>query len=158
VLGATSFASLVVVGALIDTHLRIMTILASMLLGLAGTTLAVAAGSPVAVYAAVAALGFAFGGSGTLFQTALARAAGPAADVAQSAFVTSWNGALALGGIVGGVVLGAGGSGALPWATLALAVPVVGIVLGARRHAFPAARGEARSSGARGSAGGDGEK
>ncbi|MFD6090904.1 MFS transporter [Oerskovia sp. NPDC060338] len=141
VLGATSFASLVVIGALIDTHLRVMTVLAASLLGAAGLTLAVAADSPVAVYAAVAALGFAFGGSGTLFQTALARAAGPAADVAQSAFVTSWNGALALGGIVGGVVLGAGGSGALPWATLALAVPVVGIVLGARRHAFPGGTG-----------------
>ncbi|MEK8226870.1 hypothetical protein NKG05_13455 [Oerskovia sp. M15] len=33
VLGATSFASLVVIGALIDTHLRVMTVLAASLLG-----------------------------------------------------------------------------------------------------------------------------
>ncbi|MHA7135294.1 MFS transporter [Oerskovia turbata] len=140
VLGATSFTSIVVVGALVDARLRVMTVTGAVLLAAAAAALAVLAGSAVAVYAAVGALGFAFGGSGTLYQAALARAAGPAADVAQSAFVTSWNASLALGGIVGGVVVSTAGSGALPWATLALTLPVVAIVLGARRHAFPPGR------------------
>jgi predicted MFS family arabinose efflux permease len=60
---------------------------------------------PAAVYTAVAVWGLSFGGAATLFQTAIARTAGDAADVAQSMLVTAWNLAIAGGGIVGGLLL-----------------------------------------------------
>ncbi|MNC75507.1 hypothetical protein D3C75_1270500 [compost metagenome] len=49
--------------------------------------------------------GVTYGGAPTLLQTACADAAGEGGDVAQSMLVTVWNSAIALGGIVGGLLL-----------------------------------------------------
>jgi len=57
----------------------------------AAAVLAVATASPVADYVAVAAWGLLFGGAATSLQSALTRAAGKHADVAQSSMVTTWN-------------------------------------------------------------------
>ena len=64
--------------------------------------------------------GVAFGAVPTLFQTALARRAGAAADLAQSMLVTGWNLAIAAGGVAGGVLLQAGGPNQLGWLPLLL--------------------------------------
>ena len=69
--------------------------------------------------------GVAFGAVPTLFQTALARRAGAAADLAQSMLVTGWNLAIAAGGVAGGVLLQAGGPGRLGWLPLLLLVVAV---------------------------------
>ena len=63
--------------------------------------------------------------------------AGDAVDAAQSVMVTGWNIGIAAGGIVGGALLGALGSPSLGWATLALLVIALVIVITGRRHAFP---------------------
>ncbi|VTN14663.1 putative arabinose transporter [Raoultella terrigena] len=105
VFGGTSVAGIWIVGVLIDRYLRRLTLASTILFGAAALTLGMAGGDPVAVYAAVGAWGLAFGGAATLFQTALARSAGDAADIAQSMLVTAWNAAIASGGIVGGVLL-----------------------------------------------------
>lgn len=112
----------------------------------AGLLWALLAGNaPVVVYAAVAAWGLAFGGVATLFQTALAKTAAEAADVAQSMLVTAWNTAIAGGGIVGGVLLERLGVGAFTPALLALLAATLVVVWAAGRHGFPAPVGAAGS-------------
>ncbi len=90
------------------------------------------------MFVTVAAWGIAFGGSGSIQQTALTNAAGSAVDTAQAVLVTGWNLGIAAGGVLGGIVLANGGPSTLPWATLALLVPVFVVVVMSRRHAFPA--------------------
>ncbi|MFJ2517769.1 MFS transporter [Cellulosimicrobium cellulans] len=136
VLGAASAAALVLVGALIDRRLRALTLGSVVVFTLAMLVLGLAPTSTVVVVVAVAAWGFAFGGAGTLYTTAAARAAGDGADVAQSALVTVWNTSVALGGAVGGAALAVAGPAGLPWVSLALMVPVLATVVAGRRHSF----------------------
>lgn len=137
VFGISSLIGIWVIGLLIDRYLRVLTLASTFLFGLAALTLGVAGEVPVAVYGAVGAWGLAFGGAATLFQTALAKAAGEAADVAQSMLVTVWNLAIAGGGIVGGVLLDRFGAGAFPPALLVLLTATLLAVWAARQHGFP---------------------
>jgi predicted MFS family arabinose efflux permease len=105
VFGVASLLGIWVVGVLIDRHLRALTLAGTVLFALSAMMLGAMSDRPVAVYIAVAAWGVAFGGAGTLFQTAIAKTAAEAADLAQSMLVTAWNLAIAGGGIVGGVLL-----------------------------------------------------
>jgi len=141
VFGLTSLMGIWVVGALIDRHLRMMTLASTILFGLSAIALGMAADTPAVVYAAVAAWGLAFGGVPTLFQTALADTAGEAADVAQSMLVTAWNLAIAGGGVAGGLLLAQFGGWAFPPAVLALLLVTLLVVGLAKRHGFPAAAG-----------------
>lgn len=86
-------------------------------------------------------VGLAFGGAATLFQTALARSAGDAADIAQSMLVTAWNAAIASGGIVGGVLLDRFGVGAFSPALLVLLLATLLVAWSARDRGFPASVG-----------------
>lgn len=141
VFGATSVAGIWIVGVLIDRYLRRLTLASTILFGAAALTLGMAGGDPVAVYAAVGAWGLAFGGAATLFQTALARSAGDAADIAQSMLVTAWNAAIASGGIVGGVLLDRFGVGAFSPALLVLLLATLLVAWSARDRGFPASVG-----------------
>lgn len=138
VFGVASLLGIWIVGMLIDRHLRALTLASTALFGGAALALGVAADAPAIVYAAVGIWGLAFGGAATLFQTALAKAAGQAADVAQSMLVTAWNTAIAGGGIVGGVLLDRLGVGAFPPALLVLLAATLAVAWAARRHGFPA--------------------
>lgn len=137
--GAASLLGIWIVGVLIDRHLRALALASTALFGLAALALVLGSG-PVAVYGAAAVWGLAFGGAATLFQTALAKTSGDAADVAQSMLVTAWNAAIAGGGIVGGVLLDKIGARALAPAALCLLVPAAFAIWAARRHGFPPAR------------------
>ncbi|MEU0795392.1 MFS transporter [Amycolatopsis sp. NPDC005961] len=137
VFGVASMAGIWVVGTRIDRALRTLTVLSTILVAVAATILATAAGSAVLVYAAVALWGLGWGGVPTLLQTAAGNAGGAAADNAQAMLVTLWNAAMAAGGVAGGVLLDAAGPAAFPWTLLVLLVPVLAVVLGARRHGFP---------------------
>lgn len=107
VLGLSSLASILATGALIDRRLRTLTLAACGLLAFASTVLAAAlltsASWPVCGAAAV--WGFGFGGAATLPQTAVADAAGTAADLAQSLLVTCWNLGIAAAAFAGGLFL-----------------------------------------------------
>lgn len=138
VFGVSSLLGIWVIGVLIDRHLRALTLASTVVFGLAALTLGVAGDTPAVVYAAVAAWGLAFGGSATLFQTALAKTAGNAADVAQSMLVTAWNTAIAGGGIVGGVLLERLGISVFAPTLLGLLAATLLVVWAARRHGFPA--------------------
>ncbi|MBT2785283.1 MFS transporter [Halomonas sp. ISL-106] len=137
VFGIAALVGIWVIGMLIDRYLRVLMLVSTVLFGLAALVLGVAGDMPLAVYGAVGAWGIAFGGSATLFQTALAKTAGEAADVAQSMLVTAWNVAIAGGGIVGGVLLDRLGASSFSPALLVLLTATLLVVLGARRHGFP---------------------
>lgn len=138
VFGVASLLGIWIVGVLIDRRLRAMTLGSIGVFAMAALALGMARDVPGVVYVAVAAWGVAFGGSATLFQTALAKVAGSAADVAQSMLVTAWNLAIAGGALVGGVLLERLGAGAFAPALVALLVVALGVVWAARRHGFPA--------------------
>ncbi|MGW5718293.1 MFS transporter [Amycolatopsis sp. NPDC003865] len=138
VFGIASMAGIGIVGVRVDRALRTLTVLSTLLVAVAATILATAAGSPALVYAAVALWGLGWGGVPTLLQTAAGNAGGDAADNAQAMLVTLWNAAMAAGGVLGGVLLDAAGPSSFPWTLLLLLLPVLAVVLGARRHGFPA--------------------
>lgn len=138
VFGSTSLIGIWIVGVLIDRHLRALTLASTLLFSVAALALGVAGEAPAIVYIAVGIWGMAFGGAATLFQTALARVAGDAADVAQSMLVTAWNTAIAGGGLIGGVLLDRLGVGAFAPALLVLLAATLVVAWAARTHGFAA--------------------
>ncbi|MFI5587451.1 MFS transporter [Amycolatopsis sp. NPDC051758] len=135
VFGVASMAGIGIVGARIDRALRRLTILSTILVAVAAALMV--ADSPALIYVAVALWGLGWGGVPTLLQTAAGNAGGEAADNAQAMLVTLWNAAMAAGGVAGGVLLDAAGPASFPWTLLVLLLPVLAVVLGARRHGFP---------------------
>lgn len=142
VFGMTALIGIWIIGALIDRYLRALTLASIVLFALAALVLGFSCDVPVAVYSAVGAWGLAFGGAATLFQTALANAAGEASDVAQSMLVTAWNLAIAGGGLVGGVLLDRFGSDSFSPALLMLLIATLLVAGAARSHGFPASQHE----------------
>lgn len=138
--GIASIASIWVVGAQIHRRLRGLTIASALLVAVAALVLAVLAHDTVLVYVAAALWGLGWGGVPTLLQTAAGVAGGDSADAAQAMLVTLWNVAMAVGGVVGGVLLDLAGTGSFPWTVVALMLPVLAVVAFARKHAFPAHR------------------
>lgn len=139
IFGVVALASIWVVGVLIDRWLRELVLGSTALFIVAALILALQEESAAAVIAAIIIWGLAWGGAATLFQTASAKAAGDAADVAQSLIVTVWNIAMAAGGIVGGVLLENVGTNAFPWTLIALLIFTLVVAISARRHGFPSA-------------------
>ncbi|WP_280119022.1 MFS transporter [Streptomyces albofaciens] len=136
--GVAAMAGLFAAGAFIDRNLRAVVIgtlglfaACMALFGLLGTE-----AWPVVVV--MFGWGSALGLAPTMFQAASARAAGPAADVAQSMIVTVLNAGMSIGSVTGGVALGFGGVAVLPWISCAVFVLAAAIAVGARRNAFPA--------------------
>ncbi|WP_296230301.1 MFS transporter [Pseudomonas sp. UBA4617] len=107
VFGLAALAGIGLVGGLVDRHLRLLVLLS--LAGFALATLLLGQASSWLMYLGIALWGVTYGGAPTLLQTACADAAGEGGDVAQSMLVTVWNGAIALGGIIGGVLLSGAG-------------------------------------------------
>ncbi|MGE0971330.1 MFS transporter [Klebsiella sp. WOUb02] len=138
IFGVAALVAIGITGRLVDNHLR-GTVLGSLALFAIVSLLFIwLACVPAFIYIGVAVWGLTFGGAATLLQTALADAAGEGADVALSMNVVVWNGAIAGGGLVGGILLNTWGAASFP-ITLAL-VLIVGflIALSARTHGFRA--------------------
>jgi len=129
VFGCSALVSIGLTGVLIDKWLRPLAFTGIGLFLAATFILALTTGAPLAIYGAALVWGLAFGGSATVFQTASARAAGPAADVAQAMIVTAWNIAIFGGAVMGGVILETAGTGGLSWAGIALLVCAAGSAL-----------------------------
>ncbi|CAO3438408.1 MFS transporter [Azospirillum endophyticum] len=136
VFGVAALLGIWIVGVLIDRWLRELVLVSTALFGLSALALGIACTAPAVVYASVALWGLAFGGAATLFQTASARVAGEATDVAQSMIVTVWNIAIAGGGIIGGILLETFGVSAFPWSVLALLIAAIAVAWAARAHGF----------------------
>lgn len=129
VFGGAALVSIALTGMLIDKWLRSLIFTGICLFLAAAFILAVSDGAALTVYSAALIWGLGFGGAATLFQTASARAAGPAADVAQAMIVTAWNIAIFGGAVVGGVILETAGADGLSWAGIALIVGAAGSAL-----------------------------
>ena len=136
VFGVAALGGIGIVGVMIDRRLRELTLVSTALFGLAALALGIWNEVSAAVYMAVGVWGLAFGGAATLFQTAIAKTAGEAADVAQSMLVTAWNLAIAGGGIIGGLLLEKAGAAAFAPALLCLLVPTLIVAWAARRKGF----------------------
>ncbi|QTX03620.1 MFS transporter [Agromyces archimandritae] len=135
VFGISAVAGVLTAGRLADRMPRGAVIGAAALLGAAMLAFGLLGAWPVAVYAALVVWGAAYGSAPTLLQSAPARIAGDAADVAQSMVVAVWNASIAGGAFLGGAVLDGLGAGALPWAALAL-IAVAALTAGTVRAAF----------------------
>lgn len=137
VFGVSSLLGIWITGMQVDHHLRALMLACTLLFGLATSLLGLAALSPALIYAAIALWGLAFGGAPTLLQTALAKSAGHASDIAQSMLVTVWNLAIAGGGICGALLLEHYGVKAFSPAALMLLAPALGVIWLARHRGFP---------------------
>ena len=135
--GIVALLSVWVVGALVDRWLRQLVLGSTVLFLLAAAVLGLWNHNAITVFAAIAVWGLAWGGAATLFQTASAKTAGNAAEVAQAMIVTVWNIAMAAAGIGGGLLLQRQGAAVFPVALIVLLLPALVVTLRSRRHGFP---------------------
>lgn len=133
VFGVTLLFGIWIVGVLIDRRLRQLVLVSTFLFRLSALALGLWGTVPAVVYGAIGIWGLAFGGAAMLFQTASAKAAGEAADIAQSMLVTTWNIAIAGGGLVGGLLLESFGVASFPWAIMLLLTATL-VLRGARKN------------------------
>ena len=137
IFGIAALGGIFITGKIIDTHLRKAVLLSLSIFAAVSVIFGLSTPTPAVIYAGIAAWGLTFGGAATLLQTALADAAGEYADVALSMNVVTWNSAIALGGLTGGMLLEHVGSQSFPWAILLLLLVALGIALRAKQG-FPA--------------------
>ncbi|GII51975.1 MFS transporter [Planotetraspora thailandica] len=135
--GVTSVLSVLVVGTHIDRHLRKLVVGSTVVFAISMLVLAVLSGVPALVYVAVAAWGFAFGSSPSLFIGAVINATREAADVAQTITITVFSSSIALGGLIGGLLIADLGTASITWASLVLLVAAGIAVIGGKKNAFP---------------------
>ena len=137
IFGMAALGGIFITGKIIDTHLRKAVLLSLSIFAAVTVIFGLSTPTPAVIYAGIAAWGLTFGGAATLLQTALADAAGEYADVALSMNVVTWNSAIALGGLTGGMLLEHVGTQSFPWAILLLLLVALGIALRAKQG-FPA--------------------
>lgn len=134
--GGAALVGIWTTGMLVDRMLRRLVLLS--LVGFAAVALALGlfGAVPAATTLGVMLWGLSFGGAATQLQTASADAAGKGVDLANAMITTVWNGAIAAGGLAGGLLLDHLGATAFPWAVFALALVALFVVLRARTHGF----------------------
>lgn len=113
VFGISSIIAIMITSIYIDKYLKRITCIC-ILLFISSTLILSLANNIAAVYAGVAVWGIAFGGAPTLLMKYLSERAGKQIDIAQSAYVTCFNGSVAVGAFIGGVILDCAGSPSLP--------------------------------------------
>lgn len=122
IFGLSALAGLIFTGKIIDSQLRKMVLASLAIFSIVSLFLGLFSYTPAILIVGSAVWGVTFGGAATLLNTALADAAEDGADVAISMTVVSWNAAIALGGITGGIILQGPGVNGLPWVILILAL------------------------------------
>lgn len=134
--GVAALLGIWITGRVIDRALRSSVLLALSAFALMSLGLIFFGTNPAALLIAMAVWGFSFGGAATQLQTALADTAGEGSDIALSMNVVVWNGAIAGGSVLGGVLLEHGGAATFPPAVLILALIGLGIAFAARSTGF----------------------
>jgi predicted MFS family arabinose efflux permease len=135
VFGVAALLSIWATGTYVDPHHRRLIVMSTVVLGASAFVLGFVLLNPVILYLGVAAWGFGFGGSATLFVTAGIRAADT--DGVQSILVTVFNLSIATGGVFGGLLLGGLGVISIPWVAFAIMIPTAIATVAGGRHAFP---------------------
>lgn len=131
--GVASVVSVVITGAWIDRWLRWLMVICIGLFLLASLILAWWPRWPWVPVIGMALWGLSYGGAATLLQTAVSRRAGEQQDLGQSLVVVGWNGAIAGGGVVGGMLLRIGGVDTLPWLLVWLLVVTLWVTVSAKK-------------------------
>lgn len=134
--GLAALAGIWVTGVLVDRALRALVLVSLAAFALVSLAFGMFATVPAMTVVATILWGLSFGGAATQLSTALADAAGEGVDLANAMLTTAWNGAIAAGGVVGGVILDHAGAGPLAWVVLASTLLALAVAVGARRHAF----------------------
>ncbi|MFF5794650.1 MFS transporter [Paeniglutamicibacter sp. NPDC012692] len=129
IFGVASMVGTLGGGRLSDRRLG-PTLVTGLILGVVGLGLFALTSIAWLLIIAATCWGLAFGSYAALFQVAVARTGGTAADAAQSALVTAWNISIAVGGAVGGGLLGLWGTEVL--IPIAAALTLLSIPLGLR--------------------------
>jgi predicted MFS family arabinose efflux permease len=135
VFGIAAVLSIWVTGSHVDVHHRRLVVMSMVVVGAGALIVGFAWASPALLYLGVAAWGFGFGGSATLFVVAGIRAAGT--DAVQSLIVTVFNLSIAAGGVIGGFLISGLGVLSVPWTAAAIMIPTIIATVAGRRQAFP---------------------
>ena len=138
VFGLSALLAIAVIGRLIDRQLRSSVLVSLAVFALVSLGFMGFSHIPAVLYLGVAVWGLTFGGAATLLQTALADTAGEGADIALSMNVVAWNGAIAAGGIMGGILLHHWGAQSFPPVMLVLLIVAFVIAWQASEHGFRA--------------------
>ena len=142
VFGLCSLVGIWIIGLLVDRWLRWLTLISLAAFAVTALVLALMSASPWLIYTCTAVWGLSFGGSATLLLTAAADSAGEHVDVVQAMLTTSWNVAIAGGGLFGGLLLDQAGAMSFPWALLILSLIALATVWINRHHSFKPGRRE----------------
>ncbi len=134
--GLAALVGIWITGVLIDRALRPLVLVSLTVFAAVSLAFGLFAAIPEVTIVVTILWGLSFGGAATQLQTALADAAGEGVDLANAMLTTVWNGAIAAGGIVGGVLLDHLGAGSLAWAVLAPTLFALVLASRASRHAF----------------------
>jgi predicted MFS family arabinose efflux permease len=137
VFGIAALLSIWITARLVDRYLRNAVLLSLATFAAIACVFGFFSQSVIVIYVGTFVWGLTFGGAATLLQTALADTAGEGADVALSMNVVAWNGAIAIAGLFGGVLLDQVGVVSFPWVLLVLLLAGLWIAVGARVHGFP---------------------
>jgi predicted MFS family arabinose efflux permease len=137
--GVAALAGIWHTGARVDRMLRRLVLMSLTLFIASSAAMALAPHVPWVTILAVIVWGFSFGGAATQLQTAAADAAGDGVDLASAINTTVWNGAIAAGGLVGGMLLQSEGPARLPLSAIVLAG--VALSVSVRGHAYAFRRG-----------------
>jgi len=138
VFGLSAMVGIFMTGKMVGSGLGIAVLLSLSVFTLVSIIFGISSTSLVVIYLGIAAWGLTFGGAATLLQTALADTAGEHVDIVLSMNVVTWNSAIALGGLIGGLLLRHEGASSLPWALVTLLIVVLIIGFRAKSHEFPA--------------------
>lgn len=140
IFGVTSVIGIWIIGLLIDRYMRILVLSSIAIFALASATMGIWINQPAVIIFGVIGWGLTFGGAATLLQTAIARAGGQSADIAQSMLVTAWNLGIGGGGIVGAILLDWIGARFLPVSLVLLLLITLLVAWTAKKHGFPRIR------------------
>lgn len=137
VFGLMALVGIWITGMFIDRWLRVLILVSLAGFSLISLILGLWSEHSIVVFGSVALWGLTFGGAATLLQTALAQAAGEqGVDLVMPINTTVWNLAIALGGMVGGVLLNQWGAASFSWVMLALLLIALFVAGSAKRHGF----------------------
>lgn len=137
IFGVTSLIGIFITGKLIDTYLRITVLISLLAFFIVSLAFGLFITNASVILIGIGIWGLTFGGAATLLNTALADAAGEWVDIAISLTVVSWNSAISLGGIVGGILLHVYGVSSLPFMLVGLLFVSLLIVKMNANYAFP---------------------
>lgn len=138
VFGVLSIVGIWITGLFVDTNMRLLILLSLSGFLITALLLQFFDNNLILTFTAFILWGLTFGGAATLIQTALAQAVGEAnVDVAMSISATSWNIAIAGGGLIGGILFDYIGTGSFPITIILLMFIALLVAIYNKKYAFP---------------------